>query len=481
MPARRARRSVAIDHSDGEPITRADIQFDFLSHIFADDTLAFSDPDSSTKLSFRDHYVNAILRSPKAKSVLKEKLALPTFATDFAMLALLTNVGRIATTMSFFAEMRTAQRTYHPIPSLQRTNGNLLDAPRIKHILKTSVLEGETKNVLATPAQVLARVKAGQVPPTTLPNLIFVFANHSVQIGQDHLSGMEFLDLFLPNDTSCVSRARAFLWLCYHYHEGPPADDDYDGGANPFSDPGNPGKVPRLVVLTPEQVAGENLDPDEEKALASRLVAQREAIVQDHLLKESVKESKAKAASTPGGTPSPAKPKGKRGANAKAGPSAPLKRKAQAIKEEPDEMRSHASQEAKSGRQRGLYLGRSRSPPLRPIYRQTGHSPLREPPSPAPPPRSFLVPPPEAPLAPLLAVQTQPSADNAATRLARHHGVGPLSPTLMRKRTTRTVRRDHAQRLAVIARLRGKAPTPEPEGLRALPLPLDHWHEDLFP
>jgi Ino eighty subunit 1 len=158
---------------------------------------------------------------------------------------------------------------------------------------------------------------------------------------------MEFLDLFLPNPTSSESRARIFLWLCYHYHEGPSAnpEEDYNGdvaGLNPFSDPSSPGKVPRLVMLTPDEVAVENLDPEEEKALASRLVAQREAIVQDHLLKESVKGSKAKAESTTGETPSPTKPKGKRGAkaNAKAGPSTPLKRKAQeAVKEEePDEI-----------------------------------------------------------------------------------------------------------------------------------------------
>lgn len=152
---------------------------------------------------------------------------------------------------------------------------------------------------------------------------------------------MEFLDLFLPNDASSESRARAFLWLCYHYHEGPSADveDDYDGDSaalNPFSDPSRPGKVPKLVLLTPDQAAVENLDPEDEKALANRLIAQREAIVQDHLLKESAKESKAKA-SSPGGTPLPAKPRGKRAANAKAGPSTPLKRKAQAIKEEEPE------------------------------------------------------------------------------------------------------------------------------------------------
>ncbi|KAJ7492884.1 hypothetical protein FB451DRAFT_554715 [Mycena latifolia] len=477
MPARRG-RSVAIDHSDGQPINRADLQFDFLSHVFADDTKAFSDPQSGpSKLCFRDLYINAILRSPKAKSVLKEKLALPAFATDFAMLALLTNVGRIATTMSFFAEMRTAQRTYHPIPALQRTNGNLLDAPRIKHILKTSVLEGETKNILATPAQVLARVVTGQIPPTTLPNLIFVFANHSAQIGRDHrLSDMEFLDLFLPNDVSSASRARVFLWLCYHYHEGAPADDDYDGDVsemNPFSDPGSPGKVPHLVVLSPEQAVLENVDSEEEKDLAKRLIAQREVIVQDHLLKESAKESKARATS-PGGTvtPSPAKPKGKRGANAKAGPSAPLKRKAHAVKEEePDDIRLKNLK---------LELDDSEdvpevSAPLRPIYRQARHSPLRELSSPPPPPMSFPAP---------HSHRYSPYKHSRPRTMLQHawHVIATSDPLADsdEEPDDEHVRRDHAQRLAIIARVRGKTPTPEPEGLRAIPLRLTPWHDDLF-
>ena len=37
-----------------------------------------------------------------------------------------------------FPEMRTALRTYHPVPSLQKTDGNLQDAPRIKNILNMS-------------------------------------------------------------------------------------------------------------------------------------------------------------------------------------------------------------------------------------------------------------------------------------------------------------------------------------------------------
>ncbi|KAJ7275305.1 hypothetical protein B0H12DRAFT_1227811 [Mycena haematopus] len=473
--------SVAIEHADGEPITRSELQFALLTHIFADETKVFSDPASGPdKLSFRDLYVNAILRSSKAKSVLKEKLALPTFATDFAMLALLTNVGRIAATMSFFAEMRTAQRTYHPIPSLQRTNGNLLDAPRIKAILKTCILEGDsTKNGLATPAQVLARINAGQIPPTTLPNLIFVFANHSAEIGKVHLPNMEFLDLFLPNPASSASRARVFLWLCYHYHEGSAGPEEPDvARMNPFSEPSSPGKVPSLVMLTPDEVAVENVDTEDEKALANRLIAQREAIVQDHLLKESAKESKAKAESTSGETPSPVKPKRQRAkakANAKAGPTVtPLKRKApEPVKEEdpePEEMYM-----------KKLRLEDDDRLDLRTVYHEL-RSPIREPipPPPRPFPVSVSVPPPD-PYSP----RYSPYKHSPRPRTMLQHAwhvIATSDPLADSDEDDEDehVRRDHADRLAVISRVRGKAPTPEPEGVRPIPLHLGPWHDEGF-
>ncbi|KAJ7169616.1 hypothetical protein C8R46DRAFT_203474 [Mycena filopes] len=436
------RRTIAIERNDTEPLFRDELQFDFLSQIFANDSQVFSNNiPGGSKLSFRDLYVQAILQSPKTKPVLKEKLALPTFATDFAMLALLTNVGRIAPTMSFFAEMRTAQRTYHPIPSLQRTHGgNLLDAPRIKAILKSSILDGETKNGLATPAQVLARVKVGQLPTTTLPNLIFVFANHSIQIGREHLADMEFLDLFLPNPASSASRARVFLWLCYRYLEGSSADleDDYDEadvtGVNPFSDPSSPGKIPRLVMLTKEEIVSENIDPDEEKALASRLIAQRKAIVQDHLAKESSK--------------SPAK-KSKR-ASAKA------EREAHAIKEEEEELEELVDVDDVL----------DKSAPL-PTYRQE----LRLPSHQSPP--SVVIP-----------HRYSPYKRNRSSLLQHAWHVIVSSDPLAdsdEDEEDEDVQMDYAERLAVISRVRGKAPTPEPEGVRPIPLPIPlHWHDEIL-
>ncbi|GLB36350.1 putative ino80 chromatin remodeling complex [Lyophyllum shimeji] len=305
-PSGSQRRTIAIKRVDGEPLTRSDIQYDVLHSIFHDAHAVFTDPYPSggvpaPKITFGDLYLKTILRSPKATKALKDKMNdSKMFAEDFAMLALLVNVGRVNTTMSFFPEMKTAVRTYHPIPALQRTNGNLQDAPRIKHILKSSVLENGQGIAPSTPADILARAKAGQVPSTTVMNLIFVFANHSAPIGHLHFSdNLDFIDLFLRQNVSSLSRARAFLWLCYHYLESPVMDndEDYDGDGqlNPFAD-SRRGNAPTFTFLSDAEMAQENADPEEEKALAEKLVAQRLEIVRSHGAKETVKQTKSSAA-----------------------------------------------------------------------------------------------------------------------------------------------------------------------------------------
>lgn len=123
------RKVVPIKHPDGQPLTRLDIQFDFLNAVFTDSHPVFTNPyapsspsdvepdgdgdgtrnSSTTKITFRELYVNAILRSPKATKVLKDKMnESSAFAVDFAMLALLVNVGRVNTTMSCELTQRLA-------------------------------------------------------------------------------------------------------------------------------------------------------------------------------------------------------------------------------------------------------------------------------------------------------------------------------------------------------------------------------------
>jgi hypothetical protein len=52
--------------------------------------------------------------------------------------------------------MKTALRTYHPVPSLQKTDGNAQDAPRIKNCLKAALLPLELKSMPpSTPEEIL--------------------------------------------------------------------------------------------------------------------------------------------------------------------------------------------------------------------------------------------------------------------------------------------------------------------------------------
>ena len=97
-------RKGALKRADGEPLTRQDLQYDLLNYIFSDTNAVFTDPFSNPpgqKVTFRDLYVSAIARAPKTARSVRDKFAeSEVFATDFAMLSLLANVGRVNTSMA---------------------------------------------------------------------------------------------------------------------------------------------------------------------------------------------------------------------------------------------------------------------------------------------------------------------------------------------------------------------------------------------
>ena len=227
------KKVIALKYADGHPLTRQDLQYDLLHHIFADPHRVFTDPYPTNpgqtpqpKLTFRDLYLNTILHSPKCSRGPRDKaLENQEFGTEFAKMSLLTNVGRINTTMAcqcpvaqiakhallthplstVFPELRTQLRTYHPVPPLQKTDGNLQDAPRIKNILKDCFLPSEGKGVPSpSPTEILTRLvcppqqirpssaqtcrslaahaslqNQSQSPPTTVVNLLFAITSPS--------------------------------------------------------------------------------------------------------------------------------------------------------------------------------------------------------------------------------------------------------------------------------------------------------------
>jgi len=210
--------------------------------------------------------------------------------------------------------MKTALRTYHPVPSLQKTDGNAQDAPRIKNCLKAALLPSELKAAPpSTPDEVLTKLvshliyldhrsiltrtrglaNAHQPVSSTLylyllitqplvpsvlefpPRLITLFPQ---PLSTVHFDGsLNFLDLFLPNThIASATRGKAFLWLLFHYLEA-------DHPPNPFDDQyslRHPGRVPLLRPLNSTEYSRENVDTAQEILWGNMMSGQRNLFLQ---------------------------------------------------------------------------------------------------------------------------------------------------------------------------------------------------------
>ncbi|KAG5437533.1 hypothetical protein PCANB_000961 [Pneumocystis canis] len=269
---------------EGESLLRRDIQYEFLDLVVNNDQEVFTLPQGAThkKVTFGELYVTYVQKSPKTSKVLREKLENDrTLAMALVMVALLVNIGRINTTLVF---THTQTRTYNPIPSLQAYSNDkvkvLQDAPRLKGILK--FYSEDLPEHLAW--QSLLDAQKSQLRPSTNPiNLIFVFVLCSSKISSLHFnSSFEFIDLFTKASFSSKSRARAFLWLCWHYLET-------DGSAevamrNPFNygNTENPLKAPNLDSITEEEAALENIDTPIELEYAIKMAEERKRYLQEN-------------------------------------------------------------------------------------------------------------------------------------------------------------------------------------------------------
>lgn len=89
-------------------------------------------------------------------------------------------------------------------------------------------------------------------------------------------TSLELLDFFSPVPVSSASRARAFLWICYHYYEG-------SSSPNPFDDFSrrSAGQIPKLQVLTEEEALLENVDTPEEVEWGRKMTAQRKTFMEN--------------------------------------------------------------------------------------------------------------------------------------------------------------------------------------------------------
>ena len=220
----------------------------------------------AAKLTFKELYIESLLNSSKCTKSMRDKiLADEEYAEDFAKVCLLVNVGRINTTLAFYPEMKTVLRSYHPIPSMQNnenTRRNMQDAPRMKSLLKGVLIDTERPapptagpsagqpiraqkpNALSEEApsdfrEVIKRFRAGTVPPTSVVTLIFLLSLHANEVTDMHFPmPHDSHSLFYPHADHPLpskQRANAFMWLLYHYLEGP-ATKPPGEEPNPFDD-----------------------------------------------------------------------------------------------------------------------------------------------------------------------------------------------------------------------------------------------------
>ncbi|WFD25440.1 RNA helicase [Malassezia nana] len=216
------------------------------------------------KLTFKELYIEALMNSSKCTKSMREKCFVDEeYAEDFSKVCLLVNVGRINTTLAFYPEMKTILRSYHPVPSLQQsenTRRNMQDAPRMKSLLKAVLLPHERPggsgtasasarheqgtDTLEVPGDLeeLARRRRHQArPPTSVVTLIFLLANQASDVMSMHFPPhIDAHSLFFPQPGRPISakhRANVFLWLLYHYLEGPASvPPGAPGSENPFDD-----------------------------------------------------------------------------------------------------------------------------------------------------------------------------------------------------------------------------------------------------
>lgn len=75
-----------------------------------------------------------------------------------------------------------------------------------------------------------------------------------------------------------------FLWICWRFLE-----QHGDSASNPFSESGP--HTPSFVPLSKDQISLENVDPEEEKVIAERLMASRNQIIMNNSIKEAQKST----------------------------------------------------------------------------------------------------------------------------------------------------------------------------------------------
>jgi len=161
-------------------------------------------------------------------------------------------------------------------------------------MLKAVLLENEeSKTIPVGLNQIWDQGETGQCPATSISNLLLAFALRPEPAHEkffsDYPNHVNMLTLFTPLLIKSSERAKAFLYVIYHYLEA-------HGSPNPFADEGQPDKIPTLHLLSQEDydALGENIDTPEEVQFGIEMKAQRLQCVAE-LAQQKEEEERVKA------------------------------------------------------------------------------------------------------------------------------------------------------------------------------------------
>lgn len=288
--------ATSLKKSEGVALTRYDLQYSTLEKIFYDDKKVWQskyDPDAPP-CSFYDLFVEDFLTSVKLSKSLADRFrADEEGCRETTYIHLLCNIGRINTTLIFTP---TQMRLFNPVPCIQvhDRGGKLLqDAPRLKAILK-----GSCEDVAISPPTVEALYEAmaadSPKPLSTPINLLFLISAEESKLTQHFDVDMDYHQLFSRPDLDSDDRARAFLFIVWHYMNTNGTAED--STRNPYGTGEATIKVPPLRSCPIENAKAENVELLEEVEYAAVMFEERQKWLRNALAKYDKSNSDAIAA-----------------------------------------------------------------------------------------------------------------------------------------------------------------------------------------
>ncbi|CAN3372196.1 hypothetical protein DIURU_004265 [Diutina rugosa] len=217
----------------GEAFTRQDIQLDFMTALFNDETKAFTNNFEEgvyegDKITFYQLYTRTIAESSSrrvTKLIKAGMLSSRPVGMVVAMLMLMVNAGRMSSRVGFIAKSHSTSSAFNSIPSLQtmpNVNLRFPDSKSFKEIVNI-----ESKD---SPFDQRNLEKLIQKPPEQKPNmnvlvLILALSRYKKPLpffGKENNAYpcyVNFLDFFQESLVHPENRAKRFLWLMYTFLE----------------------------------------------------------------------------------------------------------------------------------------------------------------------------------------------------------------------------------------------------------------------